>query len=79
VTSAQPTISCSGRRSARRELAAVLPVAGRRIALDRTGLDLTDPDAIAHMVRSVKPQFVVNAAAYTEVDRAEDEPSAPLR
>jgi len=74
MTSAQPTILLLGAGGQLgRELAAVLPGCGPTIALDRTGLDLTDPDAIAHMVRSVKPQFVVNAAAYTEVDRAEDE------
>src|SRR4029079_3574258 len=74
VTSAQPTILLLGAGGQLgRELAAVLPGWGPTIALARTGLYLTDPDAIAHMVRSVKPQFVVNAAAYTEVDRAEDE------
>ena len=74
MTSAQPTILLLGAGGQLgRELAAVLPGCGPTIALDRTALDLTDPDAIAHMVRSVKPQFVVNAAAYTEVDRAEDE------
>ena len=74
MTSAQPTILLLGAGGQLgRELAAVLPGCGPTVALDRSGLDLTDPDAIAHMVRSVKPQFVVNAAAYTEVDRAEDE------
>ena len=56
-----------------RELAALLPACGTTIALDRAGLDLADPDAIARTIRDVGPAFVVNAAAYTEVDRAEDE------
>jgi dTDP-4-dehydrorhamnose reductase len=56
-----------------RELAALLPAHGPTVALDRGGLDLTDRNAIAHVVRDVRPTFIVNAAAYTEVDRAEDE------
>jgi len=71
---AQPTILLLGAGGQLgRELAAVLPACGSTIALDRAALDLTDPDAIARTVRDVKPLFVVNAAAYTEVDRAEDE------
>jgi dTDP-4-dehydrorhamnose reductase len=74
VSSAQPTILLLGAGGQLgRELAAVLHACGPTIALDRAGLDLTDPDAIAHAVRDVRPQFIVNAAAYTEVDRAEDE------
>ena len=50
-------------------------------ALDRAGSgtlagDLTDPEAAAAAVRSVAPDVVINAAAYTAVDRAEDEPDA---
>lgn len=74
VDGAQPTILLLGAGGQLgRELAAILPACGPTIALDRTALDLTDPDAIARKVRDVQPQFVVNAAAYTEVDRAEDE------
>jgi dTDP-4-dehydrorhamnose reductase len=47
------------------------------IAPDRTRLDLADPGAIARMVRETRPDVIVNAAAYTAVDRAEsDEESA---
>jgi dTDP-4-dehydrorhamnose reductase len=74
VDGAQPTILLLGAGGQLgRELAAVLPACGPTIALDRAALDLTDPDAIARKVRDVQPQFVVIAAAYTEVDRAEDE------
>ncbi|HEX6136686.1 MAG TPA: dTDP-4-dehydrorhamnose reductase [Casimicrobiaceae bacterium] len=74
MSSAQPTILLLGAGGQLgRDLAAVLPACGPTIAFDRAGLDLTDPHAIARTVRGVKPQFVVNAAAYTEVDRAEDE------
>jgi dTDP-4-dehydrorhamnose reductase len=38
--------------------------------------DLQDLEGIARTVRGVKPQVIVNAAAYTAVDRAETEPDA---
>jgi dTDP-4-dehydrorhamnose reductase len=43
------------------------------VALDRTSLDLEDPDAIRAALRDHAPDLVVNAAAYTEVDRAQGE------
>ncbi|MEO1270586.1 MAG: dTDP-4-dehydrorhamnose reductase [Myxococcota bacterium] len=47
---------------------------GELIALDHAGLDLNDPDAIRARLRHHKPDVVVNAGAYTAVDRAESEP-----
>ncbi len=44
------------------------------IALDRAALDMSDADAIARVVDAHKPDLVLNAAAYTAVDRAESEP-----
>ncbi|MBB3860666.1 dTDP-4-dehydrorhamnose reductase [Novosphingobium hassiacum] len=44
------------------------------VALDRAALDLSDPDAIARLVDAEQPDLVLNAAAYTAVDRAESEP-----
>lgn len=35
--------------------------------------DLADPDALRAAVRTLRPQLIVNAAAYTAVDRAESE------
>jgi dTDP-4-dehydrorhamnose reductase len=55
------------------ELARLLPAHGEVIALDRSQLDLADPDALRSTLRGFRPQIVVNAAAYTAVDRAEDE------
>jgi len=43
------------------------------IALDRAALDLARPEAIARAVREARPRLIVNAAAYTAVDRAESE------
>ena len=55
------------------ELARVLPPFGEVIATDRTTLDLADSDALRRVVRDIKPDVVVNAAAYTTVDKAEAE------
>ncbi|STQ74772.1 dTDP-4-dehydrorhamnose reductase [Grimontia hollisae] len=43
------------------------------IALDRDKLDITDSNAVADVVLSFQPNVIINAAAYTAVDRAEDE------
>jgi dTDP-4-dehydrorhamnose reductase len=50
-------------------------LAGRAevIACDRAALDLADPAAISERVRAVRPALIVNAGAYTAVDRAESE------
>jgi dTDP-4-dehydrorhamnose reductase len=58
------------------ELSRSLAPLGEIIAYDRTGLDLAAPDRVAAVVRSVRPAVLVNAAAYTAVDRAEREPEA---
>ena len=55
------------------ELGRALPALGDVIATDRGGLDLTHPDAIRRFVREARPQIIVNAAAYTAVDKAESE------
>jgi dTDP-4-dehydrorhamnose reductase len=44
---------------------------GEVIATDRTTLDLGDPDAIVAAMRNARPALIVNAGAYTAVDRAE--------
>ncbi|KVN94063.1 dTDP-4-dehydrorhamnose reductase [Burkholderia ubonensis] len=55
------------------ELQRSLQPLGEVCALDRTALDLTRPETIAAVVGSVRPDVIVNAAAYTAVDRAETE------
>jgi dTDP-4-dehydrorhamnose reductase len=47
-------------------------------SLPRERLDVTDASAVAAEVASFRPDVVVNAAGYTAVDRAEDEPEAAL-
>ncbi len=43
-------------------------------ALGRAEADLTDPAACAEAIRAHAPRAVINAAAYTGVDKAEEEP-----
>lgn len=57
-----------------RALRATAPESMSITAPSRTELDLHDPAAIARAVRSAAPSLVLNAAAYTAVDRAEAEP-----
>ena len=58
------------------ELAHWLRPHGRVVAIDSDTLDLADPDAIARTMRELSPALVVNAAAYTAVDQAEQERDA---
>lgn len=58
------------------ELARLLPAHGDVTAVDRSRLDLADVDAIRALTRAIRPQLIVNAAAYTAVDKAEEEPQA---
>jgi dTDP-4-dehydrorhamnose reductase len=46
------------------------------VAHDRSSLDLADPDAIRARVREAAPQLILNAGAYTNVDKAESEVEA---
>ena len=61
------------------ELRRSLAPLGQVIALDRQGADglrgdLADAAGLAATVRALRPQVIVNAGAYTAVDRAESEP-----
>jgi len=61
------------------ELQRSLAPLGEVIALDAEDLDLASPDAIRKKVREIKPQIIVNAAAYTAVDHAESEPDLAMK
>lgn len=43
------------------------------LAVDRDELDITDKDAVLNVVKTFKPDVIINAAAHTAVDRAESE------
>lgn len=56
------------------ELQLSLPNLGAVAAVGRSQLDLTHPDQIRDVIAAVQPQVIINAAAYTAVDKAEQEP-----
>jgi len=58
------------------EVARALAGRAEVLACDRASLDLADPARIAARVRESRPHAIVNAGAYTAVDRAESEPAA---
>lgn len=61
------------------ELKRTLAAPGPLVALNRSQLDLLQGDDIRRAMRSYQPAVLVNAAAYTAVDRAEDEPEMARR
>jgi len=54
-------------------LAKTLPQGIELQLLDRSALDLSQLDTLSERLATFKPDAVINAAAYTAVDRAEDE------
>lgn len=56
------------------ELRRTLASLGEIHAFASAELDLADPAALRDAARSLKPDLIVNAAAYTAVDKAESEP-----
>ena len=62
-----------------RELLRCLPAHGPVVAAARSGVgtrgvrraDLASPDQLRALVRDVRPEMIINAAAYTAVDAAE--------
>lgn len=60
------------------ELKASLASLGALTAWDRRDLDLSDPDSIREKIRGLRPGVIVNAAAYTAVDKAESEPELAM-
>jgi dTDP-4-dehydrorhamnose reductase len=58
-----------------RQLLVTLAPIGRVVAPGRADADLTDPESLREIITRVRPRVVVNAAALTNVDHAEREPS----
>ncbi|MHC5598858.1 MAG: dTDP-4-dehydrorhamnose reductase [Nostoc sp.] len=56
------------------ELQQILPSYGDIISVARPTVDLAQPDTLRNLIRSKQPQIIINAAAYTAVDKAESEP-----
>ena len=51
---------------------------GEIVAVDRENLDIAVPEEIRALTRRVRPHLILNAAAYTAVDRAESEPDLAM-
>jgi dTDP-4-dehydrorhamnose reductase len=62
-----------------RALIAPLNTIGTVLAAKREELDLSDPESISEVLSRLAPDLIVNPAAYTAVDRAEDEPELAFR
>ncbi len=60
------------------ELERTLSTLGQVVALSQADMDLADPDSISKVIRAIKPDLIVNPAAYTAVDKAEAEPELAL-
>lgn len=61
-----------------RALAATLPAIGDITVPTRTELDLQNGAAMRGALDSVRPDLIINAAAYTAVDKAESEPAIAM-
>lgn len=61
------------------ELERSLQGLGEIIALDRSQMDLANLAQVREVIRAIKPQLIVNPAAYTAVDKAESEPELAMR
>jgi len=61
-----------------RALIATAPADVAVVECSSTALDITDADAVAAAVEEVLPDILINAAAYTAVDKAESEEARAL-
>lgn len=60
------------------ELQQTLPSIGEVIGIDRQSLDLSQPEQIQARIADIQPNIIVNAAAYTAVDKSESEPNLAM-
>ena len=59
-----------------RELQRTAPAGTQVTAMDRSRLDITDVPALERAVDGLQPDLIINAAAFTAVDLAEQQPEA---
>ena len=60
------------------ELKNIVGDLGTLIAIDRQQLDLSNPESIEPSILRIQPEIIINAAAYTGVDKAEEEPDLAM-
>lgn len=70
------TLIVGGKGQLGRGLAATAPAGAEIISHDVDSLDITNRAAVEAMVAEVQPQLLLNAAAYTAVDKAEGDEAA---
>ncbi|MBD2480932.1 dTDP-4-dehydrorhamnose reductase [Planktothrix sp. FACHB-1365] len=61
------------------ELQPFLTSMGSLVAVGRDTLDLSQPQIIEQIIEDIQPEWVINAAAYTAVDKAESEPELAMK
>ncbi|MFD3302400.1 dTDP-4-dehydrorhamnose reductase [Aquipseudomonas alcaligenes] len=64
---------CGARGQVGYELIRLAPEWVEPVGLGSAELDITDPQAVSAAVRDVRPELIINASAYTAVDRAESD------
>ncbi len=62
-----------------RGVVAAAPASAEIVSVTHGELDIGDPSAVQQFMSVAKPDVIVNAAAYTAVDRAESEPETARR
>src|SRR5208337_4887221 len=60
------------------ELRHKLACLGEVTSVDYPEIDFSKPDSIRKAVRAVEPTVIINAAAYTAVDKAESDPDLAM-
>lgn len=60
------------------ELARTLLPLGTLIIANRAQCDLAQPQTLADVIGAARPEVIINAAAYTSVDKAEEEPGLAM-
>ena len=61
------------------ELRRTLASMSQLVCVDYPDVDLTSPDSIRQWIQSSSPEIIVNAAAYTAVDKAETESTLAMK
>ncbi len=74
----RPILLLGGTGQLGRALQACLAPLGHVHAPPRATADLARPETLAAIVRDARPRLIVNAAAWTDVDGAEDDPAAAM-
>lgn len=61
-----------------KELEQIVSSYGDVTSVARPIVDLAQPDNLRNFIRAKQPQVIINAAAYTAVDKAESEPELAI-